>query len=195
MLVPSLPNMIIHKRINRHPQRGFTMLEVVIAMAIGAIGIVAFVGLQLKAGDLSLESRYRATAAFIADEAIERMTSNSQDNLAKNVYQDSEGSWTADPGPRFGYFDPDYCRVTCSPQQMAEADITNLKRLARNALPNGSITHRQCGDAVGGGEPPYECIVVTWDDAVAATCGTGDTDTDDDSQGLDECYVLQMKVW
>ena len=182
------------KRLNTQPQYGFTMLEVVIAMAIGAIGIVAFAGLQLKAGEISVESRQRTIAAFIAEEAAERMSSNSQDLGAVLVYQGVGGFWGATPADQTGFSDGIYCEIPCDAGQMATADIQNLKSLARSSLPNGNITHRRCG---GGVPASHECIIVTWDDADSATCGIreGSSDLDDDRQGLDECYILQVKIW
>lgn len=175
---------------------GFTMLEVVIAMAIGAVGIMAFIGLQLKAVEISEDSRKRANAAFLAEEMAERMMSNAQDYSAQRVYRGEAGSYWNQTAYDYGYFyAPINCMgapasPTCSDTNTTAAayyDILEVKYLAKSMLPpNGNIGHRKCGTANA-----FDCIVVAWDDADVNTC----TPQGMDGTGVADCYVLQLKIW
>lgn len=176
---------------HRTKQRGFTLIEVVIAMAIGAIGIIAFAGLQLKSFEVGEESRYRSTAGFIATEMVERIFSNSQDYAARQTYQGDIGAFWADaPVDNGNYNMSNFCldiNTPCTPAELASSDIAAVKSIARATLPNGNISHKKCGAG-----DAYDCIIVAWNDAaddiVNCTLGT-------DGSGLNDCYIMQIKVW
>lgn len=169
-------------RLKKQAQTGFTMLEVVVAMAVGAVGIIAFIGLQLKSMEISEESRQMSNAAYIAQEMAERMMSNSQDFQAQLVYQGDAGSdWDEEPSDD-GFLDQiNSCTgLACVVAADAAAfDIAEVKYLARATLPNGDVGYRKCG--VG---DAFDCIVVTWEDQ-NVNCSNVESD----------CYVLQLKIW
>ena len=172
--------------VQRFRQSGFTMLEVVIAMAVGAVGVIAFVGLQLKSVEIAQESHERATAAYIAAEMIERMSMNTQDNNARQVYRgDTDSFWTQAPEDFGTLVLPDLCGGVCDPPTRAQMDIREVKRLARAMLPNGDVSHRKCGT-----NEDFECIVVAWEDADINNCNLSG-----DGSGLQDCFVLQAKIW
>lgn len=167
-------------------QRGFTMLEVVIAMAVGAIGIVAFAGLQIKSLEISEESRERATAAYIASEMVERMSMNTQDFSAAQIYRGQIGSFWDDAPEEFGALViPDLCGGVCDPETRAGLDIREVKRMARALLPNGDINQYLCGTG-----NDFNCIVVAWEDADPNNCSL-----QADGAGLEDCFVMQVKLW
>ena len=64
--------------------------------------------------------------------------------------------------------------------------IIEVKNLARVMLPNGNVGYRKCG-----ADNAFDCIVVTWAEADPATCDPKSMD----GSGVDDCYILQVKVW
>jgi len=169
---------------------GFTMLEVVVAMAVGAVGVMAFIGLQLKSVEISEQSRNRANAAYIASEMADRMMSNSQDFLARRYYRGETGTYwnTVWSSPSWMNIYT-YCTNStptsttgCGvPAQVAIWDIYEVKQLAAAMLPNGRVHRKSCG--VGN---TFDCLVVTWGETISATC---------DPETNTSCYVMQLKVW
>jgi prepilin-type N-terminal cleavage/methylation domain-containing protein len=70
--------------------RGFTLIEVLIAMAIFAIGILAIAGLQIRSINLNASSRMQSEATIVAIDVMER--------LARLPYEhpdldESAGTW------------------------------------------------------------------------------------------------------
>lgn len=53
--------------------RGFTMLEVLIALLVFSFGLLAMVAVQATAVRMSTDARDRATAVFLADQLLARM--------------------------------------------------------------------------------------------------------------------------
>lgn len=172
---------------------GFTMLEVVIAMAVGAIGVMAFAGLQLKSLEVSGQSQERSTAVFLASEMVERMSSNAQDYGAQQIYQGEVGVYWNQTLDEYdsGLFytaDTDYCfglGNPCNEAEMAQGDILVMRQMSRALLPNGDMTMHKCGDA-----DVFQCIVVAWEGSDKNNCSLMM-----DGSGLDDCFVLQVKIW
>jgi type IV pilus assembly protein PilV len=60
-------------------QRGFTLIEVLVALLIFAFGVLALVGLQATAIRQSGSAKYRADAALLADQLIGQMWISNRD--------------------------------------------------------------------------------------------------------------------
>jgi type IV pilus assembly protein PilV len=58
---------------NRGPQAGFTLIEVMIAVLVFSLGILAMTGLQAEAIRLSTDAQQRAEATYLADQLLARM--------------------------------------------------------------------------------------------------------------------------
>lgn len=54
-------------------QRGFSLIEVLVSVLIFSLGVLALVSLQAASVRLSGDARYRADAAFLADQLFARM--------------------------------------------------------------------------------------------------------------------------
>lgn len=54
-------------------QKGATLLEVLIAILIFSVGILAIVGVQALATRVTTDSKYRADASFLANQALGRV--------------------------------------------------------------------------------------------------------------------------
>jgi prepilin-type N-terminal cleavage/methylation domain-containing protein len=89
--------------------RGFSLLEVVVALGIFSIGILAIAGLQITATSGNAKARFSTEAATLAQDVVERLLSidydrdsvplRSEFNTASNgtrAYQDPSGRYTID---------------------------------------------------------------------------------------------------
>jgi type IV pilus assembly protein PilV len=57
----------------RAPQAGFTLIEVLVAILVFSLGILAVVNLQASAVKLSTDAQQRAEATYLADQLLARM--------------------------------------------------------------------------------------------------------------------------
>jgi type IV pilus assembly protein PilV len=57
----------------RPQQRGFMLIEALIAILIFSVGILGMVGLQAAAVNQSTDARYRSEAAYLADQLLSQM--------------------------------------------------------------------------------------------------------------------------
>jgi type IV pilus assembly protein PilV len=94
---------------NTMNNRGFSLLEVVVALGIFSIGILAIAGLQITATSGNAKARFGTEAATLAQDVVERLLSidyvrdsvplRSEFNTASNgtrAYQDPSGRYTID---------------------------------------------------------------------------------------------------
>lgn len=65
--------MPILKQISMIPQRGSALLEALIAILIFSMGIIALMGLQAASIKNSIDAKYRADAAYLANQIIGQM--------------------------------------------------------------------------------------------------------------------------
>jgi prepilin-type N-terminal cleavage/methylation domain-containing protein len=82
-----------------HSQRGFTMVELLMAMAIFAIGMLGLAALQVVSISQGTGGRLRGTAAFLAHSVLDRATSEGQATAAErqansNGLPNSTTGWT-----------------------------------------------------------------------------------------------------
>ena len=78
--------------------QGFTLVEVLIAMAIFALGFLALASLQIKSISQNASSRMRADATSMAVELLERFISLPYDNAeleqTQNAHSMKSGAYT-----------------------------------------------------------------------------------------------------
>ncbi len=169
-------------KIHSH-NRGFSLLEMLIALVIFSIGLLAVAGLQTVSKQANFESVQRTTAAQVATGMLEDMRTNGD---AIDVYRTAgelgNGARGNEPAPN--------CRngVECNSVQKAAHDLWfweqvidgNMELNAGNGT-GGLMLPTMCvtGPAVGG--PGIYQITVTWrgsasllnsvNDACGATSG------------------------
>jgi len=68
----------------RHKPQGFTLLEVMIAVAVLTIALSAVLGLQSRSLTLAAESRFHTTAALLAQGKMAEMAVAGMGNLASD---------------------------------------------------------------------------------------------------------------
>lgn len=67
--------------LSSHPQQGSVLLEALIAVLIFSIGIIAVMGLQAVSMKNTADAKYRADAAFFANQIIGQMWGEAPANL------------------------------------------------------------------------------------------------------------------
>ncbi|QEL64201.1 type IV pilus assembly protein PilV [Oryzomicrobium terrae] len=79
-------------------QRGFTLIEGLIALLIFSLGILGLVAMQANAINMSTEARYRADAAFLADQLFGLLSVADPAQLASFAHRSTGGNLCAPGG-------------------------------------------------------------------------------------------------
>src|SRR5260370_42034667 len=58
------------------PQRGFTLMEVLVSMLIAVIGLLGLVGMQMRSQQAELEAYQRAQAVILLSDILDRINTN-----------------------------------------------------------------------------------------------------------------------
>jgi type IV pilus assembly protein PilV len=127
--------------------RGFSLIEVLIALIILSVGMLGIAGLYVQSMQAGRTSMFRHNAVTIAGDIADRIRANP---AAGTAYTAAVG---ADKSCVNG-------GVNCSPADMAAHDIKLWQEQADDSLPNGKVTVTHDGDLV---LPSYE-IKVGWDE-------------------------------
>ena len=154
-------------------QRGFTLLEVLIATVIMAVGILGVAGLQVVSLQQNRSSLLRAEALQIADDILDRMRANPTQSYATVQFTDPPSSSARD-----------CVALSCSASQMADYDVAQWKCLISPLDPSTSDPYAICtsfgitGSTLPGGEGEItlvsgaEIVKVRWVDARDGTKAT-----------------------
>lgn len=128
-------------------QRGFSLIEVLIAFVILVVGTLGVVMLEATAKRGTLDALQRSLATSIADDIIERMRANT-DAVRIGMYNADLGAGAlAAPAVNCAS-----AGAQCSPAQLADYDLFQLdQRLLGSEA-------RIDGNAVGGLANPSACI-------------------------------------
>ena len=129
------------------PGRGFSLIEVLIALIILSVGMLGIAGLYVQSMQAGRTSMFRHNAVTIAGDIADRIRANP---AAGTAYAAAVG---ADNSCVNG-------GINCSPAQMAAHDISLWQEQADDSLPNGKVTVTHDGDLV---LPSYQ-ITVGWDE-------------------------------
>lgn len=159
---------------SRH-NNGFSLVEVLVAMVVLAIGLLGLAGLQTASLKANSSAYQRSQASIMANEILDRIRAN-RVGLAAGFYDDPYASTPADPG----------CVSTgCSVANMAAYDVWYWETSLGNILPSGQ------GDITGSGAGSVFTITVMWDDNRTGVSGTGCSG--DPSVDL-TCFVMSTRL-
>ncbi|MFC3033902.1 type IV pilus modification protein PilV [Pseudoalteromonas fenneropenaei] len=132
-------------------QRGFTLVEVLVAFFVLSFGLLGAVALQAKAKQASFDSMQRAAAIALANDIVQRIRVNDYNNLI-NLYRVAFTSNTAKSQVNTCF------STSCSRGAVAAMDIEQWKLAIRARENTGSLDNT------------IVCIIPT---AVAGTKGNG----------------------
>ena len=143
--------------------RGFTLLEILIAVVVLSIGLLGIAGLQAL-GQQSNHSAYlRSQATALAYDMIDRMRANNAGVKS--------GDYDAIDTTSNTYTDPGCSSSTCSSLQMAQYDMYDWQQELSTQLPTGN------GTVAGAGSGSVFTVTVMWDDdrngSASLVCGAG----------------------
>ena len=127
--------------------RGFSLIEVLIALIILSVGMLGIAGLYVQSMQAGRTSMFRHNAVTLAGDIADRIRANPAAGTAYTAAVGADNS-CVNGG------------VNCSKEQMAAHDIELWQELADDTLPNGKVTVTHDGDLV---LPSYE-IKVGWDE-------------------------------
>ena len=160
-------------------QAGISLLEVLIALLVLAIGALGFAGLQMTSLNQSTAANHRVTAVLIAQDAVERMELNPSERDDYLTDNWAAGSFGGSPST-----DCVGAGSDCGPSDILAWDIAQLTWQAANQLPAGRVAVDECAfnnDLI--------CVNVSWDGQDPAACmGSSGVNTDLDSN----CFVLEV---
>lgn len=155
-------------QVNAHKasQRGVGLIEVMIAIVVVSIGILAILGMQITSKQANYDAVQRTTAAHLAHDIIERMRAN----------PDALATYTAAGVIGAGGISSQTCTSAslCSTANMAGLDLYQFEQAMIGAAETkvegsdtlntgGLVSPRACiVDAGGGGNSGMYEIVIVW---------------------------------
>lgn len=131
-------------------QRGFSLVEVLIALVVMSVGMLGIAGLYVQGMQAGRTSILRHHAVTLAGDVADRIRANP---TAVASYAHVAGATGTDNSCVTG-------GVDCSVTQMAANDIFTWQNQARNSLPGGTVAI--VFTAAAGLTPPTYQISVTW---------------------------------
>ncbi len=167
---------------------GFSLIEVLVAMVVLAIGLLGLAGLQTASLKSNNSAYQRSQATILANEMLDRMRAN-RVGIQSNFYDDPySGGTPADPNC---VANTTGTPLGCSIQDMANYDVYYWETSLGNLLPNGQ------GAITGSGAGSIFTITVMWDDDRRGTKVNGDplgTDCGGDPTVDLTCFVMSTQL-
>ena len=169
--------MINHRFIYVHKQDGFSLLELLIAIIVFSVGLLAVAGLQTVSKQANYESLQRTTAAQIASGLLEDMRTNGNGidvYIAAGVL--GNGANYTEPVPTCS------AGAECDAAQKAAHDLWYWERALDGDFETtggtgagGLLLPSMCiAGAAAGGAGVYQ-ITIAWRGSAAMTGGNNDT--------------------
>ncbi len=142
---------------------GFSMVEVLVALVVLAIGLLGLAGLQATGLRYSGNSALRSQALILSQDIVERMRANPTGVAANN--------YTASTLPTA--YSADCSATTCSASALATFDLVNLKSTIDNRLPAGATA--TIATTVNSPSTGIHTVVITLNWSERVTEGGGST--------------------
>lgn len=118
----------------RHVQRGFTLIEVLVALFVLAVGVMGAVAAQNVAAQTRHSSALLAAAAQLAGSLADSMAANA----VEMALPDSANAYLQAPGAPF------VCNSNCAPAEMAAMERDDAAATAARMFSGGQV--RVCRD-------------------------------------------------
>ena len=169
-------------------QRGFSMLETLIALVVFSVGLLGTAALQTVSKKATYDSVQRTTAAMLASDLLERMRAN------PTVLDDYLGVLTVMPTAMPA---TDCAAVQCDPDEIATYDLWSFGRLLSGAAETtgtassgGLMDPTLCVAGPADGSAGFYEVAVAWrgrsnlPNRSAHLCGTGRYGTEEAERRL-----------
>ncbi len=132
--------------ITTRAERGFSLIEVLIALIIMSVGMLGIASLYVQSMQAGRTSLFRHNAVTLAGDVADRMRANP---TGANAYTGAGADNSCiDMG------------VTCNNVQMAAQDVLGWSQQAVDTLPNGAVVITFDNTVI----PPIYTIAITWDE-------------------------------
>ncbi len=161
---------MISSVISKSKQNGASLIEVLVAVLILSLGIIAMAGIHSTSLKLTRSNQFRLSASQVASELGEAIKANPRgvlppvqayDYLVVNGGAPALPPACVNPGP---------VAPLCGPANIAAIDIFNARRAAANTLPQGGIFLQYSPPAAGNSQGALT-IWVYWTMPTAAIAG------------------------
>jgi len=150
--------------------KGFTLVEVLVSMIVLSIGLLGLAGLQATSLRNNQSAYYRSQATFLAYDIADRMRANPESSDEYLIDAGGDGGGGDDGGDDGGDSEPRsndqeegesqvsacYTTAGCSPEDLANLDITEWQESIANNLPSGEATVTANGSKFS--------VTINWDD-------------------------------
>lgn len=140
-----------------HNQRGFTLIETMIAFIVLVFGLLGAIALQAKAKQATYDSLQRAAALGVANDVIERVQANPQGamagayNVTINSTDNVDGNFAS------------CLNAQCTSGQIAAYDAEQWRRAIRAVDNTGSLADAMlCVTTAGGADQVDITVTVSW---------------------------------
>ena len=133
-------------------QKGFSLVEVLIALVIMSVGMLGIAGLYVQSMQAGRTSMFRHHAVTLAGDVADRIRANPTAGAAYNHAANATG--TNNNCVAQG--------TDCTAAQMAANDIFTWQNQADDTLPGGDVA--VAFTAAAGNNPPTYQITITWDE-------------------------------
>ncbi len=153
--------------------RGFTLIEILIALIIFSIGLLGLAGMQLRGSEGTNMAYFRSQATLIANDMAERMHANRAGVDATDYQNLDTNNICADGAPnpvcatRGGVQGAD-----CSAAQMATFDLFTIACSVENLLPAGSRLTVTCNPVPCIAGSPHT-VAIAWSEVDEGRARTG----------------------
>lgn len=168
----------------RRPHSGVSLIEVLVAMLVVSMGVLAVAGLLATASRYGKTSEFRSVATLLASDIVDRIRANKPalDPVAGGdvaVYNmvENYGSWATKPGDFGG------CAIadSCTPAEIASQDKAEWGQAVFNSLPGGAAFVELADDPK---ELPAADVWIAWLDPEASE---DEARADNEEEGRFEC--------
>lgn len=141
------------KPMNR--QRGFSLIEVLVSVLVFSLGVLALVNLQAASVRLSTDAKYRADAAFLADQLFARMLISPPANAAGFAHRTGAAPCSEVGGGAVAA-DPSAQEWLDEVNEVLPGAAANIQQVDVDAG-TGQVTVRLCWQQ--GGDTPRQFVV------------------------------------
>lgn len=166
------------------PSRGFTLIEILVALIILAVGLLGLAALQLRANQAEMESYQRSQALLLANDIASRIRANSSGNVTNCYNISTDGTPFLGTGNTTTFNCIDW-GVT-ETMDIADADLVQWQNLLLGA--NETLAGNNVGAMVGTrGCLSYDTASRTVTVVLAWQGMTQSMDLDSNGNGIPDC--------